>query len=143
MILGNYYDVIQMKLSSAWYLGCSGISYTHGTIFSINLNIVFSACLWMVTQRDAKVLMFSFSFSPPFLFLPFSPSTFPSSLPLHASISLSPHLFSLLHQQVQGQLPPLMIPVFPPDQRTLAAAAAQQGFLMPPGFNYKQPGCSE
>uniref|UniRef100_A0A3B4ZJ64 SRY-box transcription factor 5 n=1 Tax=Stegastes partitus TaxID=144197 RepID=A0A3B4ZJ64_9TELE len=42
--------------------------------------------------------------------------------------------------QVQGQLPPLMIPVFPPDQRTLAAAAAQQGFLMPPGFNYK-PGC--
>lgn len=53
------------------------------------------------------------------------------------------HLFSCLpHQQVQGQLPPLMIPVFPPDQRTLAAAAAQQGFLMPPGFNYK-PGCSE
>ncbi|XP_047245715.1 transcription factor SOX-5 isoform X2 [Girardinichthys multiradiatus] len=45
-------------------------------------------------------------------------------------------------QQVQGQLPPLMIPVFPPDQRTLAAAAAQQGFLMPPGFNYK-PGCSD
>uniref|UniRef100_A0A673BHV5 SRY-box transcription factor 5 n=1 Tax=Sphaeramia orbicularis TaxID=375764 RepID=A0A673BHV5_9TELE len=44
--------------------------------------------------------------------------------------------------QVQGQLPPLMIPVFPPDQRTLAAAAAQQGFLMPPGFNYK-PGCSD
>ncbi|XP_071370351.1 transcription factor SOX-5, partial [Centroberyx affinis] len=43
---------------------------------------------------------------------------------------------------VQGQLPPLMIPVFPPDQRTLAAAAAQQGFLMPPGFNYK-PGCSD
>lgn len=48
----------------------------------------------------------------------------------------------LPHQQVQGQLPPLMIPVFPPDQRALAAAAAQQGFLMPPGFNYK-PGCSE
>ncbi|XP_068611582.1 transcription factor SOX-5 [Brachionichthys hirsutus] len=45
-------------------------------------------------------------------------------------------------KQVQGQLPPLMIPVFPPDQRTLAAAAAQQGFLMPPGFNYK-PGCSD
>ncbi|CAL8318750.1 unnamed protein product [Lota lota] len=45
-------------------------------------------------------------------------------------------------QQVQGQLPPLMIPVFPPDQRSLAAAAAQQGFLMPPGFNYK-PGCSD
>lgn len=54
----------------------------------------------------------------------------------------SPPLFCLPHQQVQGQLPPLMIPVFPPDQRTLAAAAAQQGFLMPPGFNYK-PGCSE
>ncbi|KAA0721007.1 Transcription factor SOX-5 [Triplophysa tibetana] len=45
-------------------------------------------------------------------------------------------------EQVQGQLPPLMIPVFPPDQRTLAAAAAQQGFLLPPGFNYK-PGCSD
>uniref|UniRef100_A0A3Q2ST53 SRY-box transcription factor 5 n=1 Tax=Fundulus heteroclitus TaxID=8078 RepID=A0A3Q2ST53_FUNHE len=54
------------------------------------------------------------------------------------------HKINLLQQQiqVQGQLPPLMIPVFPPDQRTLAAAAAQQGFLMPPGFNYK-PGCSE
>ncbi|XP_034078992.1 transcription factor SOX-5 isoform X11 [Gymnodraco acuticeps] len=52
-------------------------------------------------------------------------------------------LISLLSKQVQGQLPPLMIPVFPPDQRTLAAAAAaQQGFLMPPGFNYK-PGCSD
>ncbi|MEE6477434.1 hypothetical protein FKM82_011509 [Ascaphus truei] len=45
-------------------------------------------------------------------------------------------------QQVQGQLPPLMIPVFPPDQRTLAAAAAQQGFLIPPGFSYKA-GCSD
>lgn len=44
-------------------------------------------------------------------------------------------------QQVQGQLPPLMIPVFPPDQRTLAAAA-QQGFLLPPGFSYKA-GCSK
>ncbi|NWH36570.1 SOX5 factor, partial [Chloropsis hardwickii] len=44
-------------------------------------------------------------------------------------------------QQVQGQLPPLMIPVFPPDQRTLAAAA-QQGFLLPPGFSYKA-GCSD
>ncbi|PIO36944.1 hypothetical protein AB205_0025860, partial [Aquarana catesbeiana] len=43
---------------------------------------------------------------------------------------------------VQGQLPPLMIPVFPPDQRTLAAAAAaQQGFLIPPGFSYKA-GCT-
>lgn len=49
---------------------------------------------------------------------------------------------SLYHvQQVQGQLPPLMIPVFPPDQRTLAAAA-QQGFLLPPGFSYKA-GCSK
>uniref|UniRef100_A0A9J7Z0Y9 SRY-box transcription factor 5 n=1 Tax=Cyprinus carpio carpio TaxID=630221 RepID=A0A9J7Z0Y9_CYPCA len=49
------------------------------------------------------------------------------------------HKINLLQQQiqVQGQLPPLMIPVFPPDQRTLAAAAAQQGFLLPPGFNYK------
>ncbi|MGH0127845.1 UNVERIFIED_CONTAM: hypothetical protein FKN15_032514 [Acipenser sinensis] len=35
-----------------------------------------------------------------------------------------------------------MIPVFPPDQRALAAAAAQQGFLLPPSFNYK-PGCSD
>uniref|UniRef100_A0A1A8PIA1 SRY-box containing gene 5 n=1 Tax=Nothobranchius pienaari TaxID=704102 RepID=A0A1A8PIA1_9TELE len=54
------------------------------------------------------------------------------------------HKINLLQQQiqVQGQLPPLMIPVFPPDQRTLAAAAAQQGFLVPPGFNYK-PGCSD
>ncbi|KAK9400162.1 HMG box domain-containing protein [Crotalus adamanteus] len=34
-----------------------------------------------------------------------------------------------------------MIPVFPPDQRTLAAAA-QQGFLLPPGFSYKT-GCSD
>lgn len=48
---------------------------------------------------------------------------------------------SLSVQQVQGQLPPLMIPVFPPDQRTLAAAA-QQGFLLPPGFSYKA-GCSK
>uniref|UniRef100_A0AAZ3P9T4 HMG box domain-containing protein n=2 Tax=Oncorhynchus TaxID=8016 RepID=A0AAZ3P9T4_ONCTS len=49
------------------------------------------------------------------------------------------HKINLLQQQiqVQGQLPPLMIPVFPPDQRTLAVAAAQQGFLLPPGFNYK------
>ncbi|KAF3816267.1 hypothetical protein GH733_014440 [Mirounga leonina] len=52
-------------------------------------------------------------------------------------------LFDSLYnvQQVQGQLPPLMIPVFPPDQRTLAAAA-QQGFLLPPGFSYKA-GCSD
>ncbi|XP_012880521.1 PREDICTED: transcription factor SOX-5 [Dipodomys ordii] len=51
------------------------------------------------------------------------------------------HKINLLQQQiqVQGQLPPLMIPVFPPDQRTLAAAA-QQGFLLPPGFSYKA-GC--
>ncbi|XP_068134090.1 transcription factor SOX-5 isoform X2 [Hyperolius riggenbachi] len=55
------------------------------------------------------------------------------------------HKINLLQQQiqVQGQLPPLMIPVFPPDQRTLAAAAAaQQGFLLPPGFSYKA-GCSD
>uniref|UniRef100_A0A8C5JHI1 SRY-box transcription factor 5 n=1 Tax=Junco hyemalis TaxID=40217 RepID=A0A8C5JHI1_JUNHY len=53
------------------------------------------------------------------------------------------HKINLLQQQiqVQGQLPPLMIPVFPPDQRTLAAAA-QQGFLLPPGFSYKA-GCSK
>ncbi|KAJ1164856.1 hypothetical protein NDU88_005289 [Pleurodeles waltl] len=54
------------------------------------------------------------------------------------------HKINILQQQiqVQGQLPPLMIPVFPPDQRTLAAAAAQQGFLLPPGFSYKA-GCSD
>jgi len=35
-------------------------------------------------------------------------------------------------------MPPLMIPIFPHDQRTLAAAAAaQQGFLFPPGITYK------
>uniref|UniRef100_A0A8C6QFC0 SRY (sex determining region Y)-box 5 n=1 Tax=Nannospalax galili TaxID=1026970 RepID=A0A8C6QFC0_NANGA len=53
------------------------------------------------------------------------------------------HKINLLQQQiqVQGQLPLLMIPVFPPDQRTLAAAA-QQGFLLPPGFSYKA-GCSD
>uniref|UniRef100_A0A8K9XYT1 SRY-box transcription factor 6 n=1 Tax=Oncorhynchus mykiss TaxID=8022 RepID=A0A8K9XYT1_ONCMY len=40
--------------------------------------------------------------------------------------------------QVQGHMPPLMIPIFPHDQRTLAAAAAaQQGFLFPPGISYK------
>ncbi|TNN43693.1 Transcription factor Sox-6 [Liparis tanakae] len=37
---------------------------------------------------------------------------------------------------VQGHMPPLMIPVFPHDQRSLAAAA-QQGFLFPPGLSYK------
>ncbi|XP_044126961.1 transcription factor SOX-6 isoform X8 [Bufo gargarizans] len=41
-------------------------------------------------------------------------------------------------QQVQGHMPPLMIPIFSHDQRTLAAAAAaQQGFLFPPGLTYK------
>ncbi|KAG7244330.1 hypothetical protein INR49_004030 [Caranx melampygus] len=41
-------------------------------------------------------------------------------------------------RQVQGHMPPLMIPIFPHDQRTLAAAAAaQQGFLFPPGMSYK------
>lgn len=45
---------------------------------------------------------------------------------------------SLSVQQVQGHMPPLMIPIFPHDQRTLAAAAAaQQGFLFPPGMSYK------
>ncbi|KAG8429979.1 hypothetical protein GDO86_018719, partial [Hymenochirus boettgeri] len=38
----------------------------------------------------------------------------------------------------RSHLPPLMIPIFPHDQRTLAAAAAaQQGFLFPPGLTYK------
>ncbi|RXN21609.1 transcription factor SOX-6 isoform X9 [Labeo rohita] len=42
------------------------------------------------------------------------------------------------YDQVQGHMPPLMIPIFPHDQRTLAAAAAaQQGFLFPPGMSYK------
>ncbi|XP_069479850.1 transcription factor SOX-6 isoform X3 [Ambystoma mexicanum] len=52
------------------------------------------------------------------------------------------HKINLLQQQiqqVQGHMPPLMIPIFPHDQRTLAAAAAaQQGFLFPPGLSYKQ-----
>uniref|UniRef100_A0A8C7Z251 SRY-box transcription factor 6 n=1 Tax=Oryzias sinensis TaxID=183150 RepID=A0A8C7Z251_9TELE len=48
------------------------------------------------------------------------------------------HLFVFLASQVQGHMPPLMIPVFPHDQRSLAAAAAaQQGFLFPPGMSYK------
>ncbi|XP_072448467.1 transcription factor SOX-6 isoform X3 [Chiloscyllium punctatum] len=54
------------------------------------------------------------------------------------------HKINLLQQQiqVQGHMPPLMIPIFPHDQRTLAAAAAaQQGFLFPPGITYK-PGDS-
>ncbi|KAL3065520.1 hypothetical protein OYC64_015649 [Pagothenia borchgrevinki] len=47
-------------------------------------------------------------------------------------------LCSLSVQQVQGHMPPLMIPIFPHDQRTLAAAAAaQQGFLFPQGMSYK------
>ncbi|TRY98092.1 hypothetical protein DNTS_024540 [Danionella cerebrum] len=54
---------------------------------------------------------------------------------------LRPCLISSLSfsvQQVQGHMPPLMIPIFPHDQRTLAAAAAaQQGFLFPPGMSYK------
>ncbi|GAA6088840.1 transcription factor SOX-6 [Tachysurus ichikawai] len=49
---------------------------------------------------------------------------------------------SRVFRQVQGHMPPLMIPIFPHDQRTLAAAAAaQQGFLFPPGMSYK-PGCT-
>ncbi|XP_033972633.1 transcription factor SOX-6 isoform X5 [Trematomus bernacchii] len=51
------------------------------------------------------------------------------------------HKINLLQQQiqqVQGHMPPLMIPIFPHDQRTLAAAAAaQQGFLFPQGMSYK------
>uniref|UniRef100_A0A673CUG5 SRY-box transcription factor 6 n=1 Tax=Sphaeramia orbicularis TaxID=375764 RepID=A0A673CUG5_9TELE len=54
------------------------------------------------------------------------------------------HKINLLQQQIQvskrvsGHMPPLMIPIFPHDQRTLAAAAAaQQGFLFPPGMSYK------
>uniref|UniRef100_A0A673N8M1 Transcription factor SOX-6-like n=1 Tax=Sinocyclocheilus rhinocerous TaxID=307959 RepID=A0A673N8M1_9TELE len=50
------------------------------------------------------------------------------------------HKINLLQQQiqVQGHMPPLMIPIFPHDQRTLAAAAAaQQGFLFSPGMSYK------
>uniref|UniRef100_A0A672PF81 Transcription factor SOX-6-like n=1 Tax=Sinocyclocheilus grahami TaxID=75366 RepID=A0A672PF81_SINGR len=50
------------------------------------------------------------------------------------------HKINLLQQQIQVQshMPPLMIPIFPHDQRTLAAAAAaQQGFLFPPGMSYK------
>ncbi|CAL8263859.1 unnamed protein product [Merluccius merluccius] len=50
------------------------------------------------------------------------------------------HKINILQQQiqVQGHMTPLMIPVFPHDQRSLAAAAAaQQGFLFPPGMSYK------
>ncbi|KAM8891381.1 transcription factor SOX-6-like isoform 3-T4 [Spinachia spinachia] len=53
------------------------------------------------------------------------------------------HKINVLQQQiqVQGHMPPLMIPVFPHDQRSLAAAAAaQQGFLFPPGLSYKPAG---
>ncbi|XP_062402631.1 transcription factor Sox-6-like isoform X3 [Sardina pilchardus] len=50
------------------------------------------------------------------------------------------HKINVLQQQiqVQGHMPPLMIPLFPHDQRSLAAAAAaQQSFLFPPGLSYK------
>ncbi|CAL8357151.1 unnamed protein product [Lota lota] len=49
------------------------------------------------------------------------------------------HKINILQQQiqVQGHMTPLMIPVFPHDQRSLAAAAAQQGFLFPQGMSYK------
>uniref|UniRef100_A0A8C7GMG6 SRY-box transcription factor 6 n=1 Tax=Oncorhynchus kisutch TaxID=8019 RepID=A0A8C7GMG6_ONCKI len=47
----------------------------------------------------------------------------------------------LMQQQhkINGHMPPLMIPVFPHDQRSLAAAAAaaQQGFLFPHNMSYK------
>uniref|UniRef100_A0A8C5E6U7 Transcription factor SOX-6-like n=1 Tax=Gouania willdenowi TaxID=441366 RepID=A0A8C5E6U7_GOUWI len=55
-------------------------------------------------------------------------------------LHLSPYkiLLSLSLLQVQGHMPPLMIPVFPHDQRSLAAAAAaQQSFLFPPSMSYK------
>ncbi|XP_076121145.1 transcription factor Sox-6-like isoform X3 [Alosa pseudoharengus] len=50
------------------------------------------------------------------------------------------HKINVLQQQiqVQGHMTPLMIPLFPHDQRSLAAAAAaQQSFLFPPGLSYK------
>ncbi|XP_038855132.1 transcription factor SOX-6-like [Salvelinus namaycush] len=50
------------------------------------------------------------------------------------------HKINVLQQQiqVQGHMPPLMIPVFPHDQRSLAAAAAAaQGFLFPHNMSYK------
>ncbi|XP_056908022.1 transcription factor Sox-6-like isoform X2 [Takifugu flavidus] len=50
------------------------------------------------------------------------------------------HKINLLQQQiqVQGHMTPMMIPVFPHDQRSLVAAtAAQQGFLFPQRMSYK------
>ncbi|MEQ2167441.1 hypothetical protein GOODEAATRI_004250, partial [Goodea atripinnis] len=62
-------------------------------------------------------------------------SMFLCAMPMLGPLS---DLCSLSVQQVQGHMPPLMIPIFPHDQRTLAAAAAaQQGFLFPPGMSYK------
>uniref|UniRef100_A0AAQ5ZQT4 HMG box domain-containing protein n=1 Tax=Amphiprion ocellaris TaxID=80972 RepID=A0AAQ5ZQT4_AMPOC len=62
-------------------------------------------------------------------------SVFLCTMPMLRPLS---DLCSLSVQQVQGHMPPLMIPIFPHDQRTLAAAAAaQQGFLFPPGMSYK------
>lgn len=62
-------------------------------------------------------------------------SVFLCTIPMLRPLS---DLCSLSVQQVQGHMPPLMIPIFPHDQRTLAAAAAaQQGFLFPPGMSYK------
>lgn len=66
---------------------------------------------------------------------PWEGSEFPCAMPVLRPVS---DLCSLSVQQVQGHMPPLMIPIFPHDQRTLAAAAAaQQGFLFPPGMSYK------
>lgn len=66
---------------------------------------------------------------------PWEDSEFPCAMPVLRPFS---DLCSLSVQQVQGHMPPLMIPIFPHDQRTLAAAAAaQQGFLFPPGMSYK------
>uniref|UniRef100_A0A3Q3R7A9 HMG box domain-containing protein n=1 Tax=Monopterus albus TaxID=43700 RepID=A0A3Q3R7A9_MONAL len=49
------------------------------------------------------------------------------------------HKINLLQQQIQVSLSLISVPyIFPHDQRTLAAAAAaQQGFLFPPGMSYK------
>ncbi|CDQ85395.1 unnamed protein product [Oncorhynchus mykiss] len=64
---------------------------------------------------------------------------FPHSLVVTLHLEIGQLLISLCLSQVQGHMPPLMIPVFPHDQRSLAAAtaAAQQGFLFPHNMSYK------
>ncbi|XP_075885001.1 transcription factor SOX-6-like isoform X4 [Nelusetta ayraudi] len=51
------------------------------------------------------------------------------------------HKINVLQQQiqVQGHMTPLMIPMFPHDQRSLAAPP-QHGYLLPPGMSYKSDG---